>query len=70
MVSFDELNAWVAPGESEIQEFKETTGQRGEVCRTLCAMLNLRGGRVLFGVENRGRIVGQGVTDKTLEDVT
>ena len=69
MVGLDQLKAWIALGESETQEFKETTGQRGEACRTLCAMLNHRGGRVAFGVDKRGRLVGQQVTDKTLEDV-
>lgn len=32
-------------------------------------MLNHKGGRVIFGVDAKGRIVGQDVADKTLEDV-
>ena len=35
----------------------------------LTAMLNHRGGRVLFGVEPDGRVIGQQVSDRTLEDL-
>lgn len=65
----DRLTEWAARGESETQEFKGTTGQRSEAAKAVCAMLNHKGGRVIFGVDAKGRIVGQEVTDKTLEDV-
>jgi ATP-dependent DNA helicase RecG len=66
----DELEEWVRLGESERQEFKATTGQRTDAAKTLCAMLNHRGGRVLFGVQPKGAsITGQQVTDKTIDDV-
>ena len=58
-----------AYGESEILEFKQTTGQRRKGAQTLCAMLNQQGGRVLFGVMPDGRVVGQQVSDRTLEEV-
>lgn len=61
-----QLRKWVAAGESETQEFKRSTGQRREAAKTLCAMLNHRGGRVLFGVEPDGRVVGQAVSDDTM----
>jgi ATP-dependent DNA helicase RecG len=67
--SNDRLKEWVAAGESETQEFKTTTGQRTDGAKTLCAMLNHRGGRVLFGVDPSGAANGQKVSDKTLEDV-
>ena len=69
MTSYQQLLAWVAHGESETQEFKLSTGQRTEAVRALCAFLNHRGGRVLFGVDVQGHIVGQDVSDKTLADV-
>lgn len=69
MTSYQQLSAWVEGGESETQEFKLSTGQRTEAVRALCAFLNHRGGRVLFGVDAQGRIVGQEVSDKTLADV-
>lgn len=56
-------------GESEVLEFKRTTGERREAVRALCAMLNHRGGRVLFGIEPSGRVLGQQVSDHTLEEV-
>ena len=35
-----ELEKLVAKGEGETLEWKETTGQRGDACETLCAFLN------------------------------
>jgi ATP-dependent DNA helicase RecG len=64
-----EIQTWIEQGESETQEFKRSTGQRTEAARTICAFLNHRGGRVLFGVDAQGKLVGQEVTDKTLADV-
>lgn len=69
MITHDQIAAWAAAGESETLEFKRTTGQRREAVRTLCAMLNHRGGRVLFGVEPDGRVAGQQVGEHTLEEV-
>ena len=65
----DHIATWAASGESETIEFKRTTGERREAMHTLCAMLNNRGGRVLFGVEADGRVVGQQVSDHTIEEV-
>ena len=70
MTTSDEVALLAAAGESETIEFKATTGQRTEAARTLSAMLNGRGGRVLFGVQPGGRVTGQQVADKTLQDVT
>ena len=50
----EQITSWIAPGESEMLEFKRTTGQRREAVRTVCAMLNHRGGRMLFGVAHDG----------------
>jgi ATP-dependent DNA helicase RecG len=69
MTSPQQIQAWVAQGESETQEFKLSTGQRTDAARSLCAFLNHRGGRVLFGVDPRGHIVGQDTNDKTLADI-
>ena len=65
----EQLRKWVAAGESETQEFKRSTGQRREAAKTLCALLNHRGGRVLFGVEPDGRAAGQTVSDDTMRHV-
>ena len=55
----DQITALAATGESEVLEFKSTTGTRREALRTVCAMLNQRGGHVLFGVAPTGSVVGQ-----------
>ncbi len=59
----------VAAGESETLEFKTTTGTRREAARTVCAMLNQQGGQVLFGVTPDGRVAGQQVSERTIEEV-
>jgi ATP-dependent DNA helicase RecG len=63
--------AWASQGESQTFELKATTssGCRAAAAKTLCAFLNTRGGRVLFGVEPDGEVKGQTVSDKTLRDV-
>lgn len=50
----DPITALAAKGESETLEFKRTTGTRREAASTVCAMLNQRGGHVLFGVTPEG----------------
>lgn len=65
------LSEWVDRGESQSQEFKVRTsgGCRREAAETLAAMRNGRGGRVLFGVDKHGAILGQEVSDHTIEEV-
>jgi ATP-dependent DNA helicase RecG len=65
-VNLAELPQLVAQGESDRLEFKKTTGELHAGMETLCALLNGGGGKVLFGVTNAGRIVGQDVSDSTL----
>ena len=47
MTTFEDIVQVAAAGESEAVEFKASTGQRTEAARTLSAMLNGRGGRVI-----------------------
>ncbi|MFO7866375.1 MAG: ATP-binding protein, partial [Candidatus Aminicenantes bacterium] len=63
------LKLLVSGGESEILEFKKSTGQLRRAAETLCGMLNGTGGRVLIGVTPEGRILGQTVSDKTIREV-
>jgi ATP-dependent DNA helicase RecG len=65
------IEGWASDGESETFELKATTssGCRTAAAKTLCAFLNTRGGRILFGVEPDGKVKGQTVSDKTLRDV-
>ncbi|MHA3774941.1 RNA-binding domain-containing protein [Verrucomicrobiota bacterium sgz303538] len=69
MISYGQIEQWVKAGESELMEFKRTTGEQRSGVQTLCGMLNHRGGRVLFGVEPDGRISGQMISERTTEDL-
>ena len=68
-MTLDQLVLLVEFGESETLELKTTTGSRREAARTICAMLNQRGGYVIFGVKPDGAVVGQQVSDRTLEEL-
>jgi ATP-dependent DNA helicase RecG len=69
-MNLEDLNQLATQGESEHLEFKRTTGQLNAGLRTVCAMLNGTGGFVLFGVGDRGELVGQGVVAHTIEGIT
>ncbi len=69
-MTLDRIMALASTGESETLEFKATTGTRREAAATVCAMLNQRGGHVLFGVAPDGSVVGQQVSERTIEQVS
>ena len=69
-MTIDQIAALTASGESEMLEFKETTGTRREAAMTMCAFLNHRGGQVLFGVAQDGAVVGQQVGERTIEELS
>ena len=66
----EDVAALVAAGESETLELKKSTGSRVQAAKTVCAFLNHRGGRVLFGVRQDGVVVGQQVSDRTIEEIS
>ena len=68
-MTLDQITIWAAAGESDTLEFKKSTAEKDRACRTLCAFANGQGGRVLFGVTSAGKVVGQIVTDRTLEEL-
>jgi len=65
----DQLRQLIADGERDTLEFKRSTGQRSRAMETLCAMLNSCGGRVVFGVNAAGALVGQELGAHALEEV-
>jgi len=69
-VNLDDLKALVRKGESDRVEFKRSTGQRTTAAKTVCGMLNGLGGFVIFGVSDKGEIVGQQVSARTLEELS
>lgn len=57
--------------ETETLEFKSSTSQLKRAIESLAAMLNKSGkGEVLFGVDDKGKRIGQQVSSKTLSDIS
>ncbi|WP_076790885.1 ATP-binding protein [Chlorobium sp. KB01] len=67
---FTELQKSIVAGESLKLELKKSTAEKDRACRTLCVLANGQGGQVVFGVIPSGKIVGQKVTDRTLEELS
>ena len=61
-----EIEALATGGESETLELKASTGERVAGAMTVCAMLNHRGGTVLFGVQPDRQVSGQPVGNRVL----
>lgn len=59
----------ISGGESVTLEFKKSTAEKDKACRTLCAFANGQGGELVFGVTPSGKVIGQKVTDRTLEEL-
>ena len=66
----ERIAAMIEAGESETLEFKSTTGSLTAAARTITAMLNHKGGKVVFGVTPEGRVVGQQISERTIEKVS
>ena len=66
-MKMSQLKTIVKHGESEILEFKTSTGSLDGAMKTVCAFLNSEtGGTVIFGVKDNGQIVGQEVDRKSV----
>ena len=68
-INLEQIKAFASNHEGVDVEFKETTGQLNRGMETLCGMVNGKGGIVIFGVTNKGKIVGQEVGDKTTREI-
>ena len=68
-MNLSSLELLVAAGESLTLELKKSTAEKDRACRTLCALANGQGGQVMFGVTPAGKVVGQKVADRTLEEL-
>ena len=63
------LKELVRLGESETLEFKKSTALLDGAAQTLCGFLNGKGSIVLIGVNSDQKIIGQTVTDNTLQEI-
>jgi len=68
-MQLSQLKKLTKAGESETVEFKKSTALLNSAFETLCAFLNGKGGTVLIGVNNKGELVGQDVTDNTRQEI-
>ena len=68
-VTPSELQILIGTGESQTLELKKSTAEKDRACRSLCALANGQGGHVVFGVTPTGVVVGQKVSDRTLEEL-
>ncbi len=64
MASISEL---LKAGEGETLEFKESFAEERELFETLCAFSNSKGGTVLVGVRDDGRVKGVSLGRRTIE---
>jgi ATP-dependent DNA helicase RecG len=64
------LRKLVARGEGPDLELKRSTGELREAMQTLCAFLNTEGGTVLIGVDRKGALKGQDVSENTIHEIT
>jgi len=67
--SLTTLKSMLANKEGGQIEFKKTTGQLERGMETLCAFLNGTGGTLMFGITDKGEIIGQEVSDKTKREI-
>ena len=57
--------------ETEMVELKKSTSELKEAIISICAILNQRAkGRLYFGIENDGRVVGQQIGKSTVKDIS
>ncbi len=60
----------IKKGESETLEFKKSTGEWKEIIKTVSAFSNTKGGYILIGISDKGKVTGIQVGKKTIEDLT
>ncbi len=63
------IESLIKHGETDCVEFKKSTMQLHAALETLCAFLNGKGGTVLLGVSNDGKLIGQDVSDHTQQEI-
>lgn len=70
MMDLEDVKKLCAKKETNRVEFKASTAGLRAVFETTCAFLNGKGGAVLIGVRDDGRILGQNISDGTRKDIS
>ena len=64
-----DIELLILNGESETLEFKTSSAQLHRAFETICGFLNNKGGTVLIGVNDKGKTIGQEVSDSTKQAI-
>ena len=57
--------------ETEILEFKKSTSEIKDGIKSIVAILNKhKKGKLIFGIDSKGKILGQEVSEKTMRDLS
>jgi ATP-dependent DNA helicase RecG len=65
----NDLLKLISVGENEGLEFKESPRLKEEICQVVSAFSNARGGSILVGVSNDGKVIGVDIGRNTLEEL-
>lgn len=63
----DKIDIYIAEGEHDMQDFKVVLPSKLKIARTLAAFANGKGGRLLVGVNDNGRLEGVDVEEEMFE---
>lgn len=66
-INTDKLLSYIAQGESETLEFKESFGE--ETIETIGSFSNAQGGIILIGIKDSGEIIGFQIGNNNLEEI-
>ncbi len=66
-VNLHDISAWQ---ESEHLEWKLSTREHKEIVQTLVAFANKTGGIIVCGVDDKGAVYGQDISDATIREIT
>lgn len=68
-MNIEKIKSLCEKGEKNTIEFKTSTAHIRAASESICAFLNTKGGTVLIGVRDDGRILGQHISDNTCKDI-
>lgn len=68
-MNLEKIKKIVQDGENDQIEFKRSTAVLQATFETICAFLNNKGGVVLIGVTNDGKLIGQDIADHTKQEI-
>ena len=63
------LKKMILRGESDTLEFKESTGEWKEIIKTISAFANTKGGVIIAGINDEGKVTGVQIGKRTIENL-